>query len=97
NASPELSFRLLQNHPNPFNPKTGISFSLPEGGNTSLKIFNLKGQLVRILYNGFMEPGNHSLVWNGKDDSGSDIGSGVYLYRLDSPAGTKTRKMVLSK
>lgn len=97
NASPELSFRLLQNHPNPFNPKTGISFSLPEGGDTSLKIFNLKGQLVRILHNGFMEPGNHSLVWNGKDDSGSDIGSGVYLYRLESPAGTKTRKMVLSK
>lgn len=94
---PAASFTLGQNHPNPFNPNTNISFSLAETGETKLSIYNLKGQVVKSLCASVLEAGKHQVTWNGKDESGNSTASGIYFYRLETPAGTLSRKMVLSK
>lgn len=88
---------LGQNYPNPFNPETTISFSLPTAGNTNLAVYNVKGQLVKSLVNGNMTAGSHNLVWNGTDNSGNSVTSGVYFYRLSNNGKTETRKMMLMK
>jgi len=83
--------------PNPFNPETTISFTLPESGNVSIEIFNIRGQRVRTLVNGNKERGRHSLTWNGTDDFGRSAGSGVYLYRIIAGENTHTGRMMLLK
>lgn len=85
----------LSSFPNPFNPATTIRFSVPVNALASLEIFNLKGQSVRN-WKGFT-PGEHSLVWDGRDDRGKPAGSGVYLCRLSSGAVNQTLKMLLLK
>jgi hypothetical protein len=94
---PGLKTALNANYPNPFNPTTTISFELAESGNTNLKIYNTKGQLVRQLLNSEMSAGTHHLVWDGRDSSGRPVSSGLYLYRLNSKNYSKTRKMMLMK
>jgi len=96
---------LHQNVPNPFNPRTVISFDLPErggsvqGGRTtvSLLIFDVRGRLVRTLLREGLEGGSYRVSWDGRDDSGRALPSGVYLYRLDTGAWSSTRKMVMTK
>lgn len=95
--SPALANMLRQNYPNPFNPQTTISYQLEKEGPLSLRIYNLKGQLVRNLFSGAQQKGSHSLIWNGKDDSGSSVGSGIYFYRLESTGFSQTKKMLLAK
>ena len=85
------------NYPNPFNPSTTIAYSIPTASNTSLRVYNIKGQVVKTLVNGVVEAGNHSITWNGRDDNGTSVASGVYFYRLSSEGQTITKKMVLSK
>lgn len=99
NNSPQLSsISLKQNHPNPFNPSTTISFNLKSNSSAvELKVYNLKGQVVKTLHKGSMSAGDHSLVWNGMDDSGNLVSSGVYFYRLSDGSSTQQRKMVLMK
>ncbi|MDP2400960.1 MAG: FlgD immunoglobulin-like domain containing protein, partial [Actinomycetota bacterium] len=95
---PELGqVALLQNYPNPFNPTTTISFSIPAGMQCSLDIYNLRGQKVKTLLNENMIAGKHSIIWNGEDDGGRKVSSGVYLYRLSTPNSCKTAKMLLMK
>jgi len=91
------SFDLGQNFPNPFNPTTTIGFSLPEAGNVSLKIYNIKGQLVRTLVDGATPAGYHEVNWDGRDQSDRAAASGVYFYRLETRDYSKTRKMMLIK
>jgi hypothetical protein len=89
---------LHANYPNPFNPTTTISFSLPDKGIAQLSVYNLKGQLVNILLNQTeLNAGEHSLVWNGCDAKGRTLSSGVYFYRLSFAGKTIARKMVLAK
>ena len=88
---------LKSNYPNPFNPVTTITFSLAKSGNVSLKIYNTKGQLVRTLAQAPQKAGLHQLVWNGRDDAGKTVSSGLYFYRMDAPGYTKTRKMMMLK
>ncbi len=83
---------LDQNYPNPFNPSTSIRFSIPEQTNVSLKIFNSIGQEVASLVNGVLTAGNHEVNFNA-----SKLSSGVYFYRIDTPAFTSTKKMILIK
>ena len=85
------------NYPNPFNPETTISFSIPVSGQTSVKVYNLKGQLVRNLLNQNMEAGYQKVVWNGTDDSQQSVASGIYFYRVNNAGKTITRKMLLAK
>jgi hypothetical protein len=87
----------LNNYPNPFNPKTTISFSLTTDSHVKLDIYNIKGQKVRNLINDFRTIGIHKIVWDGRDDQGQEMGSGVYLYRLQAGELTKTKKMLLIK
>ncbi|MFC1898267.1 CotH kinase family protein [Candidatus Cloacimonadota bacterium] len=89
--------RLLQNFPNPFNPTTSISFSLPDNCKINLSIYNMKGQLVKILVQDFLEKGVHSFIWNGRDSSNKPVSSGIYFYRISDRHTTQTRKMLLIK
>lgn len=70
------------NYPNPFNPETTISFSIPDESKIELSVFNIKGQKIRTLVNNILEKGNHSIVWDGKSESGKTVSSGVFFYRL---------------
>ncbi len=94
---PEYSTKLYGNYPNPFNPETKINYSLAETGNAELTIYNIKGQRVKTLVNDHVESGEHSIIWNGKDDKDSDVSSGVYFYRLKTAEGVQNRKMLLLK
>ncbi len=95
---PHPGFYLGQNHPNPFNPSTTIRFCVENPAEvTSLKIYNLKGQLVRTLINAPLSGGEHQQSWNGMDDEGNPVSSGVYLYRLQNGNSITMKKMVLSK
>ncbi len=87
-------FSLEQNFPNPFNPITTISFSIAQVENVTLRIYNSRGQVVRTLTNGFLNPGQYQVSWDGSDDLGLQLSSGVYLYRLQAGAFSKLKRMV---
>ena len=88
---------LHQNYPNPFNPITTISYQLSEISKVSLKIYNIKGQLVNTLINEIKPAGEHSVVWNGIDQSNQSVPSGIYLYRLKTKDDSQIKKMILMK
>lgn len=88
---------LAQNYPNPFNPETSISYSLKEAGKVTLAIYNLKGQKVKTLVHKYQEAGKHSMVWNGTDDQGKSVSSGVYFSKIEAGDYTSSRKMILIK
>jgi hypothetical protein len=88
---------LGQNVPNPFNPQTTISFELDRAGMVLLEVFDTSGRSVRTLVRGVRTPGGHEVRWDGKDDLGKDLPSGMYLYTLRTSAGTTSRKMMLLK
>ena len=90
-------FFLSQNYPNPFNPETYIDFTLPSEQVVSLKIYNIKGQVVSSLVNRRMAAGIHTVRWDGRNDSGERVSSGVYFYRLTAGEKSFVKKMVLLK
>jgi hypothetical protein len=90
-------FVLSQNRPNPFNPTTVIEYALPEAGAVLLEIYNLTGQKIATLVDGHVEAGYQTAVWHAVDESGRDVASGVYVYRIVTPAGQAVRKMVLTR
>ncbi|MBU1101488.1 MAG: T9SS type A sorting domain-containing protein [Bacteroidetes bacterium] len=90
-------FTLNQNYPNPFNPSTVISFTLPKNSNVDLTIYNINGEVVRSLVNENMFAGTHKVTWNGDDNAGAKVSSGVYFYLLRSGDFTASRKMILLK
>jgi FlgD Ig-like domain len=93
------AFSLSQNTPNPFNPATTVSYSVPEGSavHVSLKVYNIRGRLVRTLVDEVREPGAYTVFWEGTDQTGQKISSGVYFYRMQAGNFEQTRKMVLLK
>lgn len=95
-AVPHLN-HLRGNYPNPFNPSTTIELSINNPGKTSLSIYNLRGQKVRSLIDDHMVSGLHKVVWNGKDDQGKEVGSGIYLIRMESKGYTMSKKITLIK
>ena len=90
-----LGFSLQQNYPNPFNPKTHITYQLSEACQVRLDVYNPVGQKVRTLVNQIQDTGIHTVVWDGRDDRGLPVASGVYLYRIEAGNFSRTRKMVL--
>jgi FlgD Ig-like domain/Bacterial Ig-like domain len=88
---------LAQNMPNPFNPSTEIRFSVPKAGSGSLRVYNVRGQMVRSLQEGHFEAGNGSVMWDGRTESGTHAGSGVYFYKLDVDGDSVSKRMVLLK
>jgi len=91
----EISYDLFQNYPNPFNPETRISFSLGSSGFVSVKVFNILGQEIRTLLSAEKNTGVHSLLWDGKDNSGNPVASGAYIYRIESEGFISAKKMML--
>jgi hypothetical protein len=89
-------YALSQNFPNPFNPSTSFALSLPEASDYSLRIFNITGQLVKS-YAGHLEAGVHTIMWDGRNDQGSSVASGVYFYKAEAKGFTETRKMMMLK
>jgi len=91
------AYGLSQNYPNPFNPTTSIEFALPEASEVSLEIYNLLGQKVRTLVNGNVPAGYINTSWDGLNQSGNEVSSGTYIYRLQTADQTFSKKMVLMK
>ncbi len=96
-------FTLMQNRPNPFNPTTSIDFHIGYNYASSglqkvrLDVFNIPGQQVRVLVDEYLEPGPHTVVWDGTNQAGETVATGVYLYRLQVDKDHKTKKMLLLK
>ncbi len=90
-------FELSQNYPNPFNPSTTIRYALPAASHVTLKIFNLKGEVVKTLVNGYQAAQYHQVVWNGDNEAGQRVAAGIYLYQLQAGNYKKTMRLILMK
>ena len=95
--APVLAGIIHLNYPNPFNPTTTIYFKLEEAGKVNVAIYNIKGQLVRTLENGVLAEGSHFLTWDGTDEKGRSLSSGVFLYKIETKSETATGKLLLLK
>ncbi|MFQ5706197.1 MAG: carboxypeptidase regulatory-like domain-containing protein [bacterium] len=97
-ASVPEKFALLQNYPNPFNPETSINYQLPKNSPVTLKIYNILGQEIRTLIDKKQAPGTYSVKWDGKDNFGRPVASGIYIYQLKAGDNTKlSRRMLMIK
>jgi hypothetical protein len=92
-----LNTGLIGNYPNPFNPSTTIQLGMRNAECGKIEIFNVKGQKVKTLFNGYLEAGEHSFVWNGDDDNGHSVSSGIYFYKMSSGEYSSVKKMMLLK
>jgi len=92
-----VEFALHQNYPNPFNPVTNIRFDIPEEGNVRMDIYNITGQKVATLVNGRMQPGFHSIRWDGTNDLGKQLASGMYIYHIKAGDFRDVKKLLLVK
>jgi hypothetical protein len=90
-------FALRQNAPNPFNPSTVIVYDLPKATNVRLDIYNVLGQKVKTLVDGFQNAGTQNVIWDGHDQSGASVASGVYFYRISAGDFNATKKMMMLK
>ncbi len=97
NATLPETFTLNQNYPNPFNPSTKITFTLNRSARVKLQVYDILGRLVRELVRQELTAGEHTAVWNGADDDGLSVASGVYVYRLSAEGQVASRKMTLLK
>jgi len=88
---------LTGNYPNPFNPSTTITYSLPQNSAVNLNIFNAKGQLIKNLVNEYQSPGNYELIWDGTNTQGKAVSSGIYYYNLSHKSGRIYRKLLMLK
>jgi hypothetical protein len=88
---------LLTNYPNPFNPQTTIAYQLKSPGNVKLAIYNTKGQLVKELLHENQTAGPHSVFWDGRDNLGKKVSSGILFYKLNVGSYSQTKKMILLK
>ncbi len=91
------TYSIDQNNPNPFNPTTSISFALPTAAKTKIEVFNILGQKVRTLVDEYLTAGNKRVEWDGTDERGSAVASGIYLYKMTANDFTETKKMLLMK
>jgi flagellar hook assembly protein FlgD len=90
-------YALYQNYPNPFNPSTIIRFDIAEKSHVTLKIFNILGQEVRTLINSVVTPGEKSVSWDGRNDNGLTVNSGIYIYVINAGDYRESKKMIFIK
>jgi hypothetical protein len=93
--APAVSIALDQNYPNPFNPMTTVTYSIPEKCNVMLDIYDASGKRVQCLVHGEREKGSYRVEWDGRDDQGNSVASGIFFYRLTAGNQTISRKLVL--
>jgi len=91
------TYELAQNYPNPFNAGTQITFGLPTGSDVRIEIYSITGQKVSTLADGYFEAGSYNIIWNGIDEHGQSLASGVYFYRLTAGSEVRSMKMTLMK
>jgi PKD repeat protein len=96
-ANVPTDYGLFQNYPNPFNPATSISFSVPATTQATLDVFNILGMKVATVFDGMAQAGRNEVIWDGKNNNGEMVASGIYFYRLKTASFEQTRKMVLMK
>ena len=89
------TYALKQNYPNPFNPSTQIEFALASAGHLSLQIYDILGRNVKTLIDKDIEAGQYSIIWDGTNNSGQDVPSGAYFYKLTANSFVQTKKMLL--
>lgn len=92
-----LVFRLVGNAPNPFNPVTKIAYHVPHESEVTIRVYDVSGRVVTTLVDGVSEPGRHVAVWNGRNDQGEVVGSGIYFCSMEAPDFHESRKMTLLK
>jgi flagellar hook assembly protein FlgD len=88
-------YSLQQNYPNPFNPETRITFECPVASHVGLYIFDMAGRLVRTLADNSLQPGRHTILWDGRDDRGRNVASGIYLCSMTADGFKENKKMTL--
>ena len=91
------TIQLSPNYPNPFNPSTTIGYALPVDMTVELVVYNMLGQKLKVLYSGIQKAGYHSVPWDGTNEYGSSMASGIYIYRLKTDENNLIRKMILMK
>jgi DNA-binding transcriptional regulator YhcF (GntR family) len=96
-AASAVSNVIAQSYPNPFNPETEISYTLPENSYVSVTIFNVQGQKVKRLVNEYQPAGTRKVVWDGRDENGEGVASGIYFYRIEAGSHSVTNRMILLK
>ena len=88
---------LAQSRPNPFSQQTAINYQLSVGQQVNLSVYNMAGQHIKSLVNGHQISGDHTVKWDGTNDSGERVTSGMYLYRIDAPDFSDTKRMILMR
>jgi hypothetical protein len=88
------TFKLLQNYPNPFNPETKIQYNLPKSSFVTLVVYDLLGKTIKKLVQQKKQAGFHSVVWDGRDQNGEIVASGVYIYQLKTESFEKSKKLI---
>jgi hypothetical protein len=96
NSAPD-SYSLQQNYPNPFNPSTTIRYSIVNPDNVSIKIYDILGREIKTLVNEVKTAGTYSSIWNGDNNFGNKVSSGICLYRIEAGLFVETKKMILLK
>ena|GEM_PF-4255650 len=94
---PVFMTELRGNYPNPFNPTTTIEYSMQKAGNVSIEIYNVRGQKIKSLINTYVSEGEHSVIWDARDDNGREVGSGMYLYVMKTDDYSSVMRMTLMK
>jgi hypothetical protein len=97
NSLKAVTYALDSNFPNPFNPETQIQFSLAEDTRVNLTVYDLLGKEVKTLINDIRSQGSHTVAWDGKDNAGKKVASGLYLYKLSAGTFAQTKKMMLTR
>ena len=88
---------LSQNYPNPFNPETQIRYYLPRACQVKLTVYNILGRAVRVLLDEKQSAGHNDVKWNGRDEKGDEVSTGIYFYQIKTREFTDTKKMVILK
>ncbi|MBN1295074.1 MAG: T9SS type A sorting domain-containing protein [Candidatus Latescibacteria bacterium] len=96
-SAPPLQMKITGNYPNPFNPSTTIEFYIPDSGQVGISVYNITGQKIKTLLAREMPAGSHTIVWNGKDDNGVNVASGIYFFRMQAGKEILNHRMMLVK
>ena len=92
-----ISFSLNQNYPNPFNPTTNINYSIPSDNFVTVTVYNVMGEKIKTLSNGFATSGYKSVKWNAQNERGQEVSAGLYVYTIEAGDFRDTKKMLLLK
>ena len=97
NLNKVVSYKLIQNYPNPFNPSTLIDYQVPEYTNVTITVYSVLGKELRILVNDYKEAGNYQVEWDGRDNEGRRVASGLYFYQMSTVNYQAVKKLIIQK